>query len=82
MRAPPEWKPIYEEWVRDLPPAQRIPFEDLVFRLDGNLYSRRTAGLVYQDELEEILCGKVKETGRYDGTTLAEESKTPECTCA
>ena len=29
-----------EEWVRELPPAQRVPFEDLVFRLDGNLYER------------------------------------------
>ena len=24
MRAPPEWKPIYDEWVRELPPAQRM----------------------------------------------------------
>ena len=57
MRAPPEWKPIYDEWVRELPPAQRIPFEDVVFRLDRNLYGRRAAGSVYRDELEEILCG-------------------------
>ncbi|CAE7320371.1 RE2 [Symbiodinium pilosum] len=54
MRAPPEWRPLYDEWVREISPAQRIPFEDVVFRLDGNLYGRRTAGSVYRDELEEI----------------------------
>ena len=27
---------------------------------------RRTAGSVYSDELEELLCVKLKETGRYD----------------
>ena len=66
MRAPPEWKSIYEEWVQELPPAQRIPFEDVVFRLDGNLYGRHTAGSLYRDELAEILRGKLKKTGRYD----------------
>ena len=34
-------------------------FKELFFRLDGNLYGRRTAGSVYRNELEEILCSKV-----------------------
>ena len=70
MRPPPEWRPIWEEWVREQPPAQQArlwgQFSEMLFRLDGNLYGRRTAGSVYRDELEEVLCVKLKETGRYD----------------
>ena len=70
MRPPPEWRPIWEEWVREQPPAQQVrlwgQFSEMLFRLDGNLYGRRTAGSVYRDELEEVLCVKLKETGRYD----------------
>ena len=66
MTAAPEWKPIYKESVRELPLDQRISFEDLVSRLDGDLCGRRVAGSVYPDELEEIFRGKFKETGRYD----------------
>ena len=70
MRPPPEWRPIWEEWVREQPPAQQPrlwgQFSEMLFRLDGNLYGRRTAGSVYRDELEEVLCVKLKETGRYD----------------
>ena len=32
----------------------------LLFQLQGNLYGRRTAGCVYRDELEDILCTKLK----------------------
>ena len=70
MRPPPEWRPIWEEWVREQPPAQQArlwgQFSEMLFRLDSNLYGRRTAGSVYRDELEEVLCVKLKETGRYD----------------
>ena len=70
MRPPPEWRPIWEEWVREQPPAEQArlwgQFNEMLFRLDGNLYGRRTAGSVYRDELEEVLCVKLKETGRYD----------------
>ncbi|CAE7521947.1 RE1 [Symbiodinium sp. CCMP2592] len=70
VRPPPEWRPIWEEWVRAQPPAQQPElwesFDQMLFRLDGNLYGRRTAGSVYRDELEELLCVKLKETGRYD----------------
>ncbi|CAE7434553.1 PARP6, partial [Symbiodinium sp. KB8] len=70
MRPPPEWRPIWEEWVREQPPAHQArlwgQFNEMLFRLDGNLYGRRTAGSVYRDELEEVLCVKLKETGRYD----------------
>ncbi|CAE7501560.1 PARP6, partial [Symbiodinium sp. KB8] len=70
MRPPPEWRPIWEEWVREQPPADQArlwgQFNEMLFRLDGNLYGRRTAGSVYRDELEEVLCVKLKETGRYD----------------
>ena len=31
----------------------------MCFRLDGNLYGRRTAGSVYRNELEEIVCSRV-----------------------
>ena len=55
-----EWRPIWEEWVREHPPAEQAAlwrqFDDMLFRLDGNLYGRRTAGSVYRDELEELLC--------------------------
>ena len=70
MRPPPERRPIWEEWVREQPPADQTrlwgQFNEMLFRLDGNLYGRRTAGSVYRDELEEVLCVKLKETGRYD----------------
>ncbi|CAJ1362823.1 unnamed protein product, partial [Effrenium voratum] len=63
QRAPPEWRPIFEEWVCTQPREDqhwlRDNFADLVFRLDGNLYGRRTAGSVYRDELEEILCQRL-----------------------
>ncbi|CAE7413014.1 RE1 [Symbiodinium sp. CCMP2592] len=70
VRPPPEWRPIWKEWVRAQPPEQQPnlweSFDQMLFRLDGNLYGRRTAGSVYRDELEELLCVKLKETGRYD----------------
>ena len=79
MRAPEEWRPIFEEWVRDtFPPhevARRLKsFPAYMFRLDGNLYGRRTAGSVYRDELEEILVEKMKPTfcfvrGKHDPCT-------------
>ena len=66
MRAPPEWRPLFEKWVSQQPwtPAQiaeaKAPFADSLFRLEGNPYGRRTAGSVYRDELEDILCTKPK----------------------
>ena len=76
MRAPEEWRPIFEERVRDtFPPhevARRLKsFPAYMFRLDGNLYGRRTAGSVCRDELEEILVEKMKPTfcfvrGKHD----------------
>ena len=79
MRAPEEWRPIFEEWVRDtFPPhevARRLKsFPAYMFRLDGNLYGRRTAGSVYRDEFEEILVEKMKPTfcfvrGKHDPCT-------------
>ncbi|CAE8645088.1 unnamed protein product [Polarella glacialis] len=36
---------------------------DIVWRLDGNLYGRRTAGAVYRHELEEILTNRLKDQG-------------------
>ena len=69
MRPPAEWKPIFDQWVREQPPSEqsklRGQFADMLFRLDGNLYGRRTAGSVYRDELEELLCHKLSQTGRY-----------------
>ena len=63
MRAPPEWEDLFHEWLSGLaPPDQarlRYRFKDLLFRLDGNLYGRRTAGSVYRNELEEILVHKL-----------------------
>ena len=43
---------MIKDWYKD-------SFKELFFRLDGNLYGRRTAGSVYRNELEEILCTKV-----------------------
>ncbi|CAE7530574.1 RE1 [Symbiodinium natans] len=73
MRPPAEWKPIFDQWVREQPPSEQSKlrgqfadiFADMLFRLDGNLYGRRTAGSVYRDELEELLCHKLSQTGRY-----------------
>ena len=63
IRAPPEWWDIFVEWSDQLPKAERelykTRFRDVWFRLDGNLYGRRTAGSVYRDELEEVL-GKLR----------------------
>ena len=63
MRAPVEWHDIFLEWLETLSPElkdwYKDSFKELFFRLDGNLYGRRTAGSVYRNELEEILCSKV-----------------------
>ena len=62
VRAPVEWYELFQEWLATLPPADRSRyqhrFRDVLFRLDGNLYGRRTAGSVYRDGLEEIMIGK------------------------
>lgn len=64
MRPPPEWWPIFQEWVRGYPPEEQKQmledFKSYLFRLDGNLYGRRTAGSVYRDEWEDILVNKLK----------------------
>ena len=55
--------------------ARRLKsFPAYMFRLDGNLYGRRTAGSVCRDELEEILVEKMKPTfcfvrGKHDPCT-------------
>ena len=63
VRAPAEWEDIFLEWLKTLAPAGRSRyqhrFRELLFRLDGNLYGRRTAGSVYRNELEEILIKKL-----------------------
>eukprot|EP00435_Cladocopium_sp_Y103_P033676 s735_g8.t1 len=51
------------EWLKEVDPADRQwykdRFKEMCFRLDGNLYGRRTAGSVYRNELEEIVCSRV-----------------------
>ena len=68
MHAPVEWRDLFEEWVKVQPAKEqawlRDHFRDFVFRVDGNLYGRRTAGSVYRDELEEVLTGKLSQ--EYD----------------
>ena len=63
VRAPTEWYELFEAWLRTIAPADqaryRHRFKDVLFRLDGNLYGRRTAGSVYRNELEEILVNKL-----------------------
>ncbi|CAE7833776.1 unnamed protein product [Symbiodinium sp. CCMP2592] len=62
MHAPVEWRELFDQWVLEQPAKDqqwyRDHFRDFVFRVDGNLYGRRTAGSVYRDELEEVLTGK------------------------
>ena len=58
VRPPVERQELYSDWLKSLPSADRSYYEvfkDIVFRLDGDLYGRRTAGSVYRDELEQIL---------------------------
>ncbi|CAE7226937.1 unnamed protein product [Symbiodinium sp. CCMP2592] len=63
MYAPVEWRELFDQWVLEQPAKDqqwyRDHFRDFVFRVDGNLYGRRTAGSVYRDELEEVLTGKL-----------------------
>ena len=63
MRPPVEWYEIFLNWLETLPANEKSwykdAFKDIFFRLDGNLYGRRTAGSVYRNELEEILCSRV-----------------------
>ncbi|CAE7273855.1 unnamed protein product [Symbiodinium sp. CCMP2592] len=63
MHAPVEWRELFDQWVLEQPTKDqqwyRDHFRDFVFRVDGNLYGRRTAGSVYRDELEEVLTGKL-----------------------
>ena len=66
MRAPPEWRPLFDAWVSEQqwnPETMeevRAAFSEYMFRLEGNVYGRRTAGAVYRDEFEEILCTKLQ----------------------
>ena len=66
MRAPPEWRPLFDAWVSEQqwnPETMeevRAAFSEYMFRLEGNFYGRRTAGAVYRDEFEEILCTKLQ----------------------
>ena len=63
VRAPIEWWDLFLEWLEEVNPADRQwykdRFKEMCFRLDGNLYGRRTAGSVYRNELEEIVCSRV-----------------------
>ncbi|CAE7832741.1 unnamed protein product [Symbiodinium sp. CCMP2592] len=63
MYAPVEWRELFDQCVLEQPAKDqqwyRDHFRDFVFRVDGNLYGRRTAGSVYRDELEEVLTGKL-----------------------
>ncbi|CAE7208532.1 unnamed protein product [Symbiodinium sp. CCMP2592] len=63
MHAPVEWRELFDQWVLEQPVKDqqwyRDHFREFVFRVDGNLYGRRTAGSVYRDELEEVLTGKL-----------------------
>eukprot|EP00439_Symbiodinium_sp_Y106_P062805 s2204_g9.t1 len=63
MHAPVEWRDLFEE--------------DFVFRVDGNLYGRRTAGSVYRDELEEVLTGKLSQ--EYDFQRGTKEDRRVTC---
>ena len=70
VRAPVEWYELFQEWLATVPPADRSRyqhrFRDVLFRLDGNLYGRRTAGSVYRDELEEIMIGKFTKRFQFE----------------
>jgi len=63
VRAPVEWHDLFEEWLSTLPAGEKVKYKDsfkeMYFRLDGNLYGRRTAGSVYRNELEAIICEKI-----------------------
>ena len=63
VRAPVEWHDLFEEWLSTLPAGEKAKykecFKEMYFRLDGNLYGRRTAGSVYRNELEAIICEKI-----------------------
>ena len=63
VRAPVEWHDLFEEWLSTLPAGDKAKykdsFKDMYFRLDGNLYGRRTAGSVYRNELEAIICERI-----------------------
>ena len=56
VRAPVEWHDLFEEWLSTLPAGEKAKYKDcfkeMCFRLDGNLYGRRTAGSVYRNELQ------------------------------
>ena len=56
MKAPPEWRPIFEECAGQT----EVCFEDCMFRLERTLCGRRTAGSIHRDELEYILCTTVR----------------------
>ncbi|CAE8663765.1 unnamed protein product [Polarella glacialis] len=66
MRPPTEWN--IQNWLATQGAGVQAAFrgathKDIVMRLDGNLYGRRTAGAVYRHELEEILTNRLKDQG-------------------
>ncbi|CAE8683062.1 unnamed protein product [Polarella glacialis] len=66
MRPPTEWN--IQNWLATQGAGVQAAFrgathKDIVWRLDGKLYGRRTAGAVYRHELEEILTNRLKDQG-------------------
>ncbi|CAE8740486.1 unnamed protein product, partial [Polarella glacialis] len=71
MRPPTEWN--IQNWLATQGADVQAAFRGatrkdfwklcVVWRLDGNLYGRRTAGAVYRHELEEILTNRLKDQG-------------------
>ena len=63
VRAPVEWHDLFGEWLSTLPAGEKAKYKDsfkeMYFPLDGNLYGRRTAGSVYRNELEGIICERI-----------------------
>jgi len=61
LRPPPEAEPWYRSWLSEQPKELQaefagVAYQDILFRIDGNLYGRRTAGATYRNEFEGIIC--------------------------
>ncbi len=64
VRTPIEWYDLFEEWLSTLPAGEKAikykdSFKEMYIRLDGKLYGHRTAGSVYRNEVEAIICERI-----------------------
>ena len=64
MRPPKEWLEEYDTWILSQEKEiqeylKDVPREELIWKVDGNIYGRQSAAAQYRDRPEETLTNKM-----------------------